>query len=57
MAIFVGVGLGLVVVVLPLVMMLDETIDRKRPMYAAVHTMDVLQYRHMQQTGKGMAVV
>ena len=55
-AIFVAIAIGLVAALIPIVMMLDETMDRKRPMYTAVHTMDVLQYRHVQQTGQGMAI-
>ena len=54
--ILVAVAIGLFAALLPLFLTLDETMDRKRPMYAAVHTMDVLQYRHMQQTGQALAV-
>lgn len=52
-----AVVFGLVVAFLPFAMLLDSAMDRRRPMYAHVHTMDVLQYQQMQQTGHGLPVV
>ena len=53
----VAVIFGLVLAFLPLAMLLDARMDRKRPVYADVHEMDVLQYQQLQQTGHGLPVV
>jgi hypothetical protein len=53
----VALAFGLAVAMLPVLMFLDEQMDRKRPMYDDVHAVHVLEYEQMKQTGRGTAVM
>jgi len=49
-------GFALTLALLPLANFLDEGMDRKRPMYNDIRTMDDLQYHQMKQTGEPLAL-
>ena len=52
LAVVVATAFALALAFLPLADLLDEGMDRKRPLYEDVRRMDDLQYHQMKQTGE-----